>query len=116
MFREFETWKCPVAVTITIHEYVFHSSVLHPFPPPGIPEREQKKKLASGTLYGVELVDGVARICCMNMLLHGISGNEAKEVRLIPAAMPMSNHGGKRSASRDACTAGKISQYSGPND
>jgi type I restriction enzyme M protein len=35
-------------------------------------DREQKKKLASGTLYGVELVDGVARLCCMNMLLHGI--------------------------------------------
>ena len=35
-------------------------------------DREQKKKLASGTLYGIELVDGVARLCCMNMLLHGI--------------------------------------------
>ena len=35
-------------------------------------DREQKKKLAGGTLYGVELVDGVARLCCMNMLLHGI--------------------------------------------
>ena len=35
-------------------------------------DREQKKKLASGTLYGVELVDSVARLCCMNMLLHGI--------------------------------------------
>jgi len=35
-------------------------------------DREQKKKLASGTLFGVELVDGVARLCCMNMLLHGI--------------------------------------------
>jgi len=43
-------------------------------------DREQKKKLASGTLYGVELVDGVARLCCMNMLLHGISGNGADEV------------------------------------
>jgi len=30
-------------------------------------DREQKKKLASGTLFGVELVDGVARLCCMNM-------------------------------------------------
>jgi len=35
-------------------------------------DREQKKRLATETLYGVELVDGVARLCCMNMLLHGI--------------------------------------------
>jgi type I restriction enzyme M protein len=35
-------------------------------------DREQKKRLAGDTLYSVELVDGVARLCCMNMLLHGI--------------------------------------------
>jgi type I restriction enzyme M protein len=43
-------------------------------------DREQKMKLASGTLYGIELVDGVARLCCMNMLLHGISADGADEV------------------------------------
>jgi len=38
-------------------------------------DREQKKRLKSGTLFGIELVDSVARLCCMNLLLHGIGGN-----------------------------------------
>ena len=37
-------------------------------------DRAQKKRLKSGTLYGIELVDSVARLCCMNLLLHGIAG------------------------------------------
>jgi type I restriction enzyme M protein len=40
-------------------------------------DREQKKRLKSGTLFVVELVDAVARLCCMNLLLHGIGGSEA---------------------------------------
>jgi type I restriction enzyme M protein len=43
-------------------------------------DREQKKRLKSGTLFGVELVDSVARLCCMNLLLHGIGGDGAEEV------------------------------------
>src|SRR5207245_9363816 len=35
-------------------------------------DRAQKKKLKSGTFFGIELVDSVARLCCMNLLLHGI--------------------------------------------
>ena len=42
-------------------------------------DREQKKRLATETLYGVELVDGVARLCCMNMLLHGIGGDNGSQ-------------------------------------
>jgi len=38
-------------------------------------DRAQKKKLRSGTLFGIELVDSVARLCCMNLLLHGIGGD-----------------------------------------
>lgn len=38
-------------------------------------DREQKKRLRNGTLYGVELVDSVTRLCAMNMLLHGIGGD-----------------------------------------
>ena len=38
---------------------------------PGL-DKEQKKRLRSGTLHGVELVDSVARLCAMNLLLHGI--------------------------------------------
>jgi type I restriction enzyme M protein len=41
-------------------------------------DRAEKKKLKSGTLFGIELVDSVTRLCAMNMLLHGI-GSEADE-------------------------------------
>ena len=41
-------------------------------------DRAQKKKLRNGTLFGVELVDGVTRLCAMNLLLHGI-GSESDE-------------------------------------
>ena len=40
----------------------------------------RKSDLATETLCGVELVDGVARLCCMNLLLHGISADGADEV------------------------------------
>jgi len=38
---------------------------------PGL-DKAEKKRLRSGTLHGVELVDSVARLCAMNLLLHGI--------------------------------------------
>ncbi|HXB02027.1 MAG TPA: class I SAM-dependent DNA methyltransferase [Opitutaceae bacterium] len=37
-------------------------------------DRAQKKKLKTGTLFGIELVDSVTRLCAMNMMLHGIGG------------------------------------------
>ncbi|MBI4503262.1 MAG: N-6 DNA methylase, partial [Gemmatimonadetes bacterium] len=42
-------------------------------------DRKQKQHLKLAALHGVELVDGVARLCAMNLLLHGIgpSGDEA---------------------------------------
>ena len=42
-------------------------------------DRRQKKHLKLQALRGVELVDGVARLCAMNLLLHGVgpSGDEA---------------------------------------
>ena len=39
-------------------------------------DREQKKRLKNGTLFGIELVDSVTRLCAMNLLLHGI-GSES---------------------------------------
>ena len=39
-------------------------------------DREQKRRLRSGTLFGVELV-GVTRLCAMNLLLHGIDDEAA---------------------------------------
>ena len=43
-------------------------------------DRDQKKKLNNGTLYGIELVDSVARLCAMNLLLHGIGGESDTEI------------------------------------
>lgn len=37
--------------------------------------KEQKRKLENENLRGIELVDSVARLCLMNMVLHGIGGN-----------------------------------------
>ena len=38
-------------------------------------DRAQKKKLKSGTFFGIELVDSVTRLCAMNLLLHGIGSS-----------------------------------------
>jgi type I restriction enzyme M protein len=43
-------------------------------------DRTQKKKLKSGTLFGIELVDSVTRLCAMNLLLHGIGGDSGDSV------------------------------------
>ncbi|MCX6923382.1 MAG: class I SAM-dependent DNA methyltransferase, partial [Verrucomicrobia bacterium] len=43
-------------------------------------DRAQKKLLRSGTLFVVELVDSVARLCCMNLLLHGIGETDVGPV------------------------------------
>lgn len=40
-------------------------------------DRAQKKKLKSGTFFGIELVDSVTRLCAMNLLLHGIGETES---------------------------------------
>ena len=56
-------------------------------------DKAQKRRLKNGTLFGVELVDSVARLCCMNMLLHGIGGDGAEAVP-IEARDSLSSHGG----------------------
>jgi len=54
---------------LAAHDYFAHHFDL---------DRAEKKKLRNGTLFGVELVDGVTRLCAMNLLLHGI-GSESDE-------------------------------------
>jgi len=58
---------------------------------PGL-DKAQKKRLKNGTLFGIELVDSVTRLCAMNLLLHGIGDDVG----------PMPPSGGKDSASGDA--------------
>jgi type I restriction enzyme M protein len=48
---------------LAAHDYVAENYPL---------DSDQKRHLKLETLYGVELVDGVTRLCAMNLLLHGI--------------------------------------------
>ncbi|MBI2927894.1 MAG: SAM-dependent DNA methyltransferase [Verrucomicrobia bacterium] len=56
-------------------------------------DRAQKKLLRSGTLFVVELVDSVARLCCMNLLLHGIGGDGTDEVPVLVRDALAGKHG-----------------------
>ena len=56
-------------------------------------DRAQKKLLRSGTLFVVELVDSVARLCCMNLLLHGIGSDSADEVPILVRDALAGKHG-----------------------
>jgi len=56
-------------------------------------DRSQKRRLKNGTLFGVELVDSVARLCCMNLVLHGIGGDSEEEVP-IDVRDALASHGG----------------------
>lgn len=40
-------------------------------------DRDQKRHLQLDALHGVELVDGVSRLCAMNLLLHGVGPTTA---------------------------------------
>jgi type I restriction enzyme M protein len=61
----------------------------------------QKKKLKSGTLFGIELVDSVTRLCAMNLLLHGI-GSDSGGSATSPDELPV--------VTKDAL-AGKHGEY-----
>jgi type I restriction enzyme M protein len=41
-------------------------------------DREQKHHLRFDALHGIELVDGVSRLCAMNLFLHGIGPDDEK--------------------------------------
>ena len=42
--------------------------------------KDQKRELKESTLRGCELVQGVARLCAMNLLLHGIGSQEYEPI------------------------------------
>ncbi len=56
-------------------------------------DRAQKKKLKTGSLYGFELVDGVTRLCAMNMLLHGIGGESDSDLPVVTRDALAGKHG-----------------------
>ena len=39
-------------------------------------DRDQRERLQRDALHGWEIVDSAARLCAMNLYLHGIGGNE----------------------------------------
>ncbi|MBL9171380.1 MAG: SAM-dependent DNA methyltransferase [Verrucomicrobiales bacterium] len=56
-------------------------------------DRAQKKKLKSGTFFGVELVDSVTRLCAMNLLLHGIGGESEEDLPVVTKDALTGKHG-----------------------
>ena len=56
-------------------------------------DRAQKKKLKHGTFYGIELVDGVTRLCAMNMLLHGIGVEADDDLPVVTKDALAAKHG-----------------------
>jgi len=73
---------------LAAHDYIART--------PGL-DKAQKKQLKNGTLFGIELVDSVTRLCAMNLLLHGIGSDDV-------GAMPSS--GGARSGNTKNAASG----------
>jgi len=56
-------------------------------------DRAQKKKLKSGTFFGIELVDSVTRLCAMNLMLHGIGGESEEDLPVVTKDALAGKHG-----------------------
>jgi type I restriction enzyme M protein len=56
-------------------------------------DRAQKRKLKSGTFFGIELVDSVTRLCAMNLLLHGIGGELQEDLPVVTKDALAGKHG-----------------------
>jgi len=56
-------------------------------------DRAQKKRLKSGTFFGIELVDSVTRLCAMNLLLHGIGGESEEDLPVVTKDALAGKHG-----------------------
>jgi len=56
-------------------------------------DRTEKKKLKSGTFFGIELVDSVTRLCAMNLLLHGIGGELEEDLPVVTKDALAGKHG-----------------------
>ena len=52
---------------LAAHDYLMHHYNL---------DRDQKRFLRFNTLHGWEIVDNTARLCVMNLFLHGIGSDE----------------------------------------
>lgn len=59
---------------LVAHDHITHNLSL---------DKDQKKFLKSQTFHGNDIVDGVVRLCVMNLYLHGIEANISAEDSLI---------------------------------
>jgi type I restriction enzyme M protein len=57
---------------LAVHDYISHNFTL---------DKDDKRFLKERALSGIEIVDGTARLCAMNLFLHGIGGDEPVTVR-----------------------------------
>lgn len=69
-------------------------------------DRAQKKKLKSGTFFGIELVDSVTRLCAMNLLLHGIGETDV-------GPMPSSGGAGSGDPAYKGGAVGRVPSHGG---
>jgi type I restriction enzyme M protein len=56
-------------------------------------DKAQKKRLKSGTFFGIELVDSVTRLCAMNLLLHGIGSESESDLPVVTKDALAGKHG-----------------------
>jgi hypothetical protein len=56
---------------LAAHDYISHNYKL---------DKVEKKFLKENTFKGWEIVDGAARLCVMNLYLHGINGEDSPVV------------------------------------
>jgi type I restriction enzyme M protein len=57
---------------LAVHDYISNHFTL---------DKDEKRFLKEQALTGTEIVDGTARLCAMNLFLHGIGGEEPVSVR-----------------------------------
>ncbi len=69
---------------LAAHDYIVRHHAL---------DKAQKRRLKSGTLFGIELVDGVTRLCAMNLLLHGVGGESEVDVPVVTKDALAGKHG-----------------------
>src|SRR5450432_2605757 len=79
---------------LAAHDYIAKRSDL---------TRTDKKLLKSGTLFGIELVDGVTRLCAMNLLLHGRRPRSSPRTSRRTSRPPSSSSRRSRTTSRCDC-------------
>ena len=69
---------------LAAHDYIVRHHTL---------DKAQKRRLKSGSLFGIELVDSVTRLCAMNLLLHGVGGESDVDVPVVTRDALAGKHG-----------------------